>query len=277
MTLHFNSFSILASMKQNLNNKVVWITGASSGIGEALALALAKEGAQLVLTARNEKKLLALKAQCDNYSQGSMVLALDLFQIDTFPAAVEKVIAQFGRIDVLINNAGISQRALTREADLEIDRKVMELNFFSPVALTKAVLPYMLKQKSGHIAITSSIVGKFGFPLRSAYSSSKHAVIGFFDSLRAEEDDIDVTIIIPGRVQSNISVNAIGKDGKAEGRMDPGQQNGMPAEKSAQIIVKALKKKRKEILVGRKELLMVHIRRFLPRLYYKLAKKVSAR
>ncbi len=264
-------------MKQNLNNKVVWITGASSGIGEAIAIEMAKEGAKLVLTARSEAKLQALKAQCDEYTKGAMVLPMDLYKIETFSGAAKQVVDKFGRIDMLINNAGISQRALTREADLDIDRKVMELNFFSPVALTKAVLPYMIKQKSGHIAITSSIVGKFGFPLRSAYSSSKHAVIGFFDSLRAEEDDLDVTIIIPGRVQSNISVNAIGKDGKADGNMDPGQANGMPADVCAKTVVKALKNKRKEILVGNKELLMVHIRRFLPRLYYKMAKTVAAR
>ena len=264
-------------MKQALQNKIIWITGASSGIGEALSLALAKEKAKLVLTARNKTKLEALKEKCLTYTEYCLVLPLDLFNINDFPKAVDQVIAHYGRIDMLINNAGISQRALTREADLSIDRKVMELNFFSPVALTKAVLPYMLKQKTGHIVAVSSIVGKFGFPLRSAYSSSKHALFGFFDSLRAEEKDLDITIIIPGRVQSNISMNAIGKNGEAEGKMDPGQANGMPAEQSAQIIVKALKNKKKEVLVGNKELLMVHIRRFLPRLYYKMARKISAR
>lgn len=264
-------------MKQNLKYKVIWITGASSGIGEALAIALAKEGAKLVLTARNEEKLIMLKEKCIDFCEHCLVLPMDLVQIEAIPAAVEKVIAEFGRIDMLINNAGISQRALTREADLSIDRKVMELNFFSPVAMTKAVLPYMLQQKSGHIVAVSSIVGKFGFPLRSAYSSSKHALFGFFDSLRAEEDDLDITLVIPGRIQSNISVNAIDKDGKADGKMDAGQAGGMPAAKCATIIVKGLKNKKKELLVGNKELLMVHIRRFLPNLYYKMAKKVSAR
>ena len=264
-------------MKQSLKNKVIWITGASSGIGEALSIALAKEGAQLVLTARNEEKLNILKEKCLDFCENCLILPMDLVQIEAIPAAAEKVMATYGRIDMLINNAGISQRALTRDADLSIDRQVMELNFFSPVAMTKAVLPFMLNQKSGHIVSVSSIVGKFGFPLRSAYSSSKHALFGFFDSLRAEEEDLDVTIIIPGRIQSNISVNAINKDGKAEGKMDPGQSNGMPAAKCAEIIVKGLKRKKKELLVGNKELLMVHIRRFLPTLYYRLAKNISAR
>lgn len=264
-------------MKQDLKNKVIWITGASSGIGEALSVALASEGAKLVLTARNEEKLNDLKEKCINFSEHCMVLPMDLFQLDTIPAAVNKVIAEFGQIDMLINNAGISQRALTREADLSIDRKVMELNFFSPIALTKVVLPHMLKQKSGHIVAVSSIVGKFGFPLRSAYSSSKHALFGFFDSLRAEEDDLDITIVIPGRIHTNISVNAIDKDGKADGKMDAGQADGMSADKCAEIIVKGLKNKKKELLVGKKELMMVHIRRFLPCLYYKMAKKISAR
>lgn len=264
-------------MKNTLTNKVVWITGASSGIGEALAMGLAREGARLVLTARNAEKLNALKTKCEPFGVDCLVLPMDLLQIESFPDAVAQVIAQFGQIDMLINNAGISQRALAREADLAIDRQVMELNFFSPVALTKAVLPHMLEQKSGHIVAVSSIVGKFGFPLRSAYSSSKHALIGFYDSLRAEESDLDVTIVIPGRIYTNISKNAIGKDGKAEGKMDPGQAGGMSAEKCAQIVIKGLKNKRREMLVGNKELLMVHIRRFLPRLYYKLATKVEAR
>ena len=264
-------------MKDFYNNQVVWITGASSGIGEALALAFANEGAQLVLTARHEDKLNALKSSCEKLGAKCLVLPLDLTEIDKFPEATKIVVSTLGRIDVLINNAGMSQRALVREADLALDRRIMELNFFSPVALTKAVLPYMLKQGAGHIVAVSSIVGKFGFPLRSAYSASKHALMGFFDSLRAEEELLDITLVIPGRVQSNISVNAIDASGKASGTMDPGQANGMPASECAQIILKSLKKKRKEVLVGNKELLMVHIRRFFPRLYYKMAKKVSIR
>ncbi len=264
-------------MKQSLKHKVIWITGASSGIGEALSIGLAKEGAQLVLTARNEEKLAALKKECTRLGAHCFLLPIDLTAIAQFPQAVEEVLAQYGQIDMLINNAGISQRSLVREADLGIDRRVMEVNFFSPVALTKAVLPQMLKQKSGHIVAVSSIVGKFGFPLRSAYSSSKHALFGFFDSLRAEEDELDITLIIPGRIQTNISLNAIGKDGEKCGQMDPGQAGGMSAEQCARIIIKALKKKKKELLVGHRELMMVHIRRFFPRLYYKLAKKVKAR
>lgn len=264
-------------MKLSYQNKVVWITGASSGIGEALAMEMAKDGARLVLTARNEKKLNTLKTECLKHCKDCLVLPLDLFRLEQFTEAVDKVIIEFGRIDALINNAGISQRALTRDAGLDIDRKVMELNFFSPVALTKAVLPYMLKQKSGQIAVVSSIVGKFGFPLRSAYSSSKHALFGFYDSLRAEESDLDISIIVPGRITTNISINAIDKDGKPTGEMDPGQANGLSAEKCAHVIMRGMKKKKGEILVGNKELIMVHIRRFLPRLYYKLAKNVSAK
>lgn len=264
-------------MKQYYNNKVVWITGASSGIGEALALSMAKQGARLVLTARNTEKLDVLKQKCDALQGDALVVALDLSAIDRIPEAVERVISERGQVDVLINNAGMSQRALVRDADLEIDRKIMELNYFSPVALTKALLPYMLKQGSGQIVAVSSIVGKFGFPLRSAYSASKHALFGFFDSLRAEENSIDISLVIPGRIQTNISLNALNKDGHVTGQMDPGQANGMSADKCANIIVKGLAKKRKEILVGNEELLMVHIRRFLPSLYYKLAKKVKAK
>lgn len=275
--MDISSKKIKNILKQDFNNKVVWITGASSGIGEALSLSMAANGAQLVLTARNVEKLEALKEKCDALGGKAMVLPMDLSQIDKIGDAVSQVLNACQRIDVLINNAGMSQRALVREASLDIDRRIMELNYFSPVALTKAVLPAMLKQGGGQIVAVSSIVGKFGFPLRSAYSASKHALFGFFDSLRAEEESIDVSLVIPGRIHTNISLNAINKEGKVTGEMDPGQANGMTAEKCASIIIKGLKKKKKEILVGNEEILMVHIRRFLPRLYYRLAKKVSAK
>ncbi|NCB09688.1 MAG: SDR family NAD(P)-dependent oxidoreductase [Bacteroidia bacterium] len=145
------------------------------------------------------------------------------------------------------------------------------------MALTKAVLPSMIENGGGHIAVTSSIVGKFGFPYRSSYSASKQALHGFFESLRAEnvQQNIRVSIIIPGRIKTNISVNAINKEGKSHARMDEGQDKGMAAEESAKIIIKRLKREKKEILVGGTEVIMVHIRRFLPWLYYRLSSKVK--
>jgi len=262
---------------KDLKNKIVWITGASSGIGEALAYALAKEGAHLVLTARNKSRLKEVATICLEHTKQCDVFEADLFDIDKFDDLVDRVIKRVGRIDLLINNAGMSQRSLVKDTPLQNDRKIMELNFFSVVALTKLVLPHMIQQQSGHIVVTSSIVGKFGFPLRSAYAASKHALQGFFESLSAElhKDNINVTIVSPGRIQTNISKHALLSDGSANGVMDPGQETGMPSDKCADQILKAIKKNKKDILVGQKELLMVYIRRFVPFMYRIMTNKID--
>jgi len=262
---------------KKLNEKVVWITGASSGIGEALALAFAREGAYPVLSARNVEKLKEVQQKCLQLTTKCWVQPLDLFRTDELAEAVQSVIAQAGRIDLLVNNAGRSQRSLAKETPVQIDRDIMELNFFSVITLSKLVLAHMLKQGSGHLVVISSITGKFGFPWRTAYSASKHALQGYFEALRAElvNDHVDVTIVSPGRVNTNVSKNAITESGEAYNKMDDGQANGMPADECAAQIIKAIKKNKKEVLVGKKELLMVYIRRFLPALFYKLATKIK--
>ncbi|MCU4177091.1 SDR family oxidoreductase [Carboxylicivirga sp. N1Y90] len=260
-------------------DSVVWITGASSGIGEELAYAYAREGARLVLTARREDKLNLVREKCLSYTKECFVFPADLSSTDQLEDLVDNVIKQTGTIDVLVNNAGISQRSLAHATPLENDRKIMEINFFSAVALTKLVLPYMIKNRSGHIVAISSIVGKFGFPLRSAYSAAKHALQGFFESLRAElkADNIKVTIVSPGRIKTEVSKNALTKEGVAHGEMDPGQDKGMRADVCANIILKAIKKEKKDILVGGKELLMVYIYKYLPALYNRIVTKVSSK
>ena len=186
----------------SFTNKVIWITGASSGIGEALAKAFAIEGAKLVLSARREGELQRVKNALKLKNDDVMILPLDLSDTSKIDELTNQVIAQFGRIDILVNNGGISQRSFTKNTPLEIDRKIMEINFFGTVAITNSVLPYMLKQQSGHIVTTSSIAGKFGFYYRSAYSASKHALHGFFESLRMEvyKDNVNVLLVCPGTV-----------------------------------------------------------------------------
>jgi dehydrogenase/reductase SDR family protein 7B len=262
---------------KSLKGKTVWITGASSGIGKALAIEFAKEGSNLILTARNEEKLNEVKDLCK--SDNCLIVPADLSKVDELESLVKHVNTLTPKIDILINNAGISQRSFAKETGLEIDRKIMELNFFSAVALTKLVLPNMLATKSGHIAVISSISGKFGFPLRTAYAASKHALQGFFESLRAElkQDNIQVTIVSPGRIKTNISLSAVTKDGTAHGEMDPGQENGIDASICAKKIVKGLKKNKKELLIGGKEILLVYIHRFLPFLYHRIVNKISAK
>ncbi len=255
----------------------IWITGASSGIGKAVALEISKENCFLILSGRNEAELNIVAGLCRENGSNTLVVPFDLSNENSIAEAAEKVLAQNIKIDCLFHFGGISQRSFVNETPLFVDRKIFEVNYFGTIALTKAILPSMIENGGGQIAVTSSIVGKFGFPYRSSYSASKQALHGFFESLRAEnvQQNIRVSIIIPGRIKTNISVNAINKEGKAHARMDEGQDKGMAAEKSAKIIIRRLKKEKKEILVGGTEVIMVHIRRFLPWLYYRLSSKVK--
>lgn len=258
-------------------NQVIWITGASSGIGKALAAELAREGAKLVLSARKVEVLEELKNTLPNAAV-HLVLPLDLEHSENFEALAKEVYEVMGAIDVLINNGGMSQRSGVGETSLEVDRRIMEVNFFGNVALTKAVLPYFHKQKSGHFVVISSIAGKFGFFLRSAYSASKHALHGFYESLMLEEErnNIHVTIACPGKINTNISLNALNSEGEKHGEMDHNQSTGMSAEVCALQLIKAMKKGKKEVLIGNKEIKAVKLKRFFPRLFWKVIRKQSA-
>ncbi len=258
-------------------NKTIWITGASSGIGKAVAIKLSEENTHLILSDINEKGLREVVDICEKNSCTTQIVQVDLSDEKSVESAILQVAKKRLKIDSLYHFAGISQRSLVSETPLFVDRKIFEINFFGAIALTKAVLPEMIKNGGGQIAVTSSIVGKFGFPYRSSYSATKHALHGFFESLRAEnrQNNIQVSIIIPGRVKTNISLNAINKEGKTHSKMDDGQSSGITAEKAAEIICRNLKKNKKEILVGGKELMMVHIRRFLPRLYYYMSSRIK--
>lgn len=166
-------------------NKVVWITGASSGIGKALTMELSRQKALLIISARNQKTLGAVKLECEN-PESIWVLPMDLEQYKDFDVLVARAIKVFGRIGILVNNGGISQRSFAKDTQLDVDKRIMNVNYIGTVALTKAVLPHFLEKKQGHIVVTTNIVGKIGTPLRSTYAASKHALHGFFDSLRAE-------------------------------------------------------------------------------------------
>lgn len=256
---------------------VAWVTGASSGIGEEICRQLAEKGFRLVLSARNEEKLHELKARLKNSSL-HLVLPLDLEHSENFAELSAQVVRHLGSIDYLFNAGGLSQRATAAQTSLEVDRKIMEINYFGTVALTKAVLPYMQQQKSGHIIAISSIAGKFGFYLRSAYSASKHALHGFFESLLLEEahNSIHVTIACPGKINTPISLSALNEKGEAHGVMDHNQQTGMPVEECVRQLLQAVDKKKKEVLIGNKEIKAVTLKRFLPGLFWKVIAKQSA-
>jgi short-subunit dehydrogenase len=258
-------------------HKVIWITGASSGIGAELARQLARKGAKLILSARDQQKLAALAETLENHSS-HLVLPLDLGKNGHELTYVEQIIAKYGRIDILINNGGVSQRASALETSMEVNRQLMEVNFFGNIALAKAVLPIFRKQGSGQFLVVSSIAGKFGFHLRSIYSASKAALVGYYESLAMEEEShgIKVTLAFPGKINTPISKSALTAEGTAHGQMDSNQAGGMPVDECVAQLLKALAQQKREVLIGRKELLAVYLKRFVPALFWKIIPRQSA-
>lgn len=254
---------------------VVWITGASSGIGAALAREWAGRGARVILSARDEERLEAVRGECEEPAR-HRVLPLDLERPDTFADAVATVLDACGRVDVMVHNGGISQRSRAEDTRLAVDRRVMEIDYFGTVGLTKALLPSMLDRGSGRFVVVSSLVGKIGTPLRSGYSAAKHALHGFFESLRAEVHDrgVRVTLVCPGFIRTEVSIHALTADGSEQGSMDRAQERGMSPEACARRIVRAVEAGRAEVLVGGKEVWAVRLARFFPGLYRRLIRRV---
>lgn len=258
--------------------KVAWVTGASSGIGEALVYELNKLGAIVIASSNNLHGLERVKTACSNKTAAVYCVPFDLSDTSGIEKIVEEQLNITGRLDFLINIGGISQRARIDETPLWLDRKIFEINYFGTIAFTKAVLPYMVKQQSGHILATSSISGRFGFPLRSAYSASKQALHGFFETLYLENKKFNVksSVIIPGRVRTSISLHALNAEGKEHGKLDDGQAGGITPEKAADQIIRGIVRNKREILVGKGELMLLHIRRYCPWLFFMIADKLKS-
>ena len=250
----------------SFQDRSVWITGASSGIGEALAVAFHNAGAKLILSARREGELKRVQGQCGG-EPDTRVLPLDMSSAESLQEKAKIALQTFGNIDILVLNAGISQRSLTRATDESVYRRLMEVNFFGPEALARAVLPSMLERKSGHMVVISSIAGKFGVPLRSGYSATKFALHGFFEALRAEEsrNGIHVTMVCPGYIRTEISVSALKGDGSKHAKVDPELARGMPVEECARQILNGVARQKNEISIGSpRERMMIYMKRFLP-------------
>lgn len=266
-----------------LKNKVIWITGASSGIGEALAYELAGKGAKLILSARRKPELERVKGNCPPASQADIrILPLDLSAAPALGLCTQAAIQLFGRVDILINNGGISQRSLAADTLVEVDRKIMEVNYFGALTLTKNLLPHFLQNKNGHFVTVTSVVGKFGTPYRSGYAASKHALHGFFDSLRAElwaeaKDAVRVTMICPGFIHTPITLSAVTGDGSPLGKRDEANYTGKPANWCARKIIRAIETNKEEVYIGGREVLGVYLQRFVPRLFSKIIRKVKVR
>jgi len=267
-------------------NQVIWITGASSGIGEALAKQFASAGAKLILSSRRESKLQEVKQACITCGakpEDIMVVLIDMENQANFPDAVNKVINQYNKIDMLINNAGISQRSLCKDTDMSVYRTLFEVDVFGQIALSKLVLDLMLLNNSGYLVVTSSIAGKVGVPNRTGYCAAKHAMMGFFDALRAELSDtnIKVTTITPGFIKTNLSENALSNDGSKFGETDNDIANGINVNLCARKIIQGLEKNKKDIVIaGSRERMALLMKRFFPKLLFKLVatiKKIPSR
>ena len=260
----------------DLRNKVVWITGASSGIGEALALECSRRGAKLVLSARNVQALEAVRTRCADPAS-VLVVPMDVTKIEEMPAKAAEVLAARGQVDVLILNAGISQRSRAIDTAIAVDEAILRTNFLGPVALTKAVLPSMVARRAGTIVVVSSVVGFIGTPLRSSYSASKHALHGFYDSLRAEhwQDGIQVSIICPGYVRTEVSKNALKGDGSQHGVMDDGTAKGLAPDDCARRLLDAVQAGREEAYIGGSELRGIYLKRFAPGLFSRFIRKAK--
>jgi short-subunit dehydrogenase len=259
-----------------VNNKVIWITGASSGIGEALCYKLNEIGAKLIISSRSSDGLYQVKHNCTKNQLDIHVLPLDLENTSDLQSKANAALAIYGRIDIVIHSGGVSQRSLAMETDLDVAKKIMNINFWGTVALTKALIPSMLSNKEGHIVIISSLVGKFGTKFRSAYSASKHALHGYFDSLRSEIDKkIGISIICPGFIKTNVTINALTADGTKQNTMDDAQANGMSANECASQIINAIKSGKEEVYIGGKEKYAIILKRFLPGLFSKIVRNAK--
>ncbi len=258
------------------SGQIVWITGASSGIGEALAYAFAREGAKLVLSSRRTAELERVRRACER-PDDHIVVTLDLARVADLPLAVGEVLARRGHVDILVNNGGVSQRALAKDASLAVERALMEVNYFGPVALTKSLLPFMLARETGHIVVVSSVMGYVGTPGRSTYAAAKHALHGWFDSLRAEiwRHNVHVTLACPGYVATAVSANALGPRGDSHGQTDTTHRGAISPEYCAAAIIRGVARGQEEIYVGGREVLGIYLKRYVPWLFSRIVRKMK--
>ena len=256
-------------------HQAIVITGASSGIGEALALEAARKGHPLILLARRIQELDRVAQQCKEAgSPQCRTMHLDLGDNASIETCAAQILALGWSLYGLVNNAGISQRSTARAAKPEAERHLMQVNYLGPILLTKHLLPSL--PDGGGILVVSSVVGLFPFPQRSSYAASKHALHGYFETMALEEKSrLRICIACPGRVRTNISLNALASDGRSHNTMDPGQIGGMDPAYCAGVIWNAWHKGRRRILVARGEKILWWLYRFVPPLFEKLALRVS--
>ncbi len=260
--------------------QTIWITGASSGIGKALALGWAKQGAKLILSGRDRQRLDEVAAEVGNAGGGAtLVLPFEVTDEAAMSSAVARALEWSGGIDVLVNNAGISQRSQAVNTSMQVYRDIVEIDLMAPIALTQAMLPHMVERGSGSLVFMSSIAGKVGVPLRTAYCAAKHGLVGYADALRAELSvkGVDVHVITPGSVATNVSRNALNAEGTPRGVSDRAIENGIPADEAAATILREMAAGTREIVVAQGfELTMAEMRRTQDELLDQVAGMVAA-
>ena len=264
-------------MKNPFKNKTIWIVGASSGIGRALAENLSTQGEHLILSSRNEEKLNEIK-NSSSLPENIRILPLDILRFNELEEKTTQAFALFGEIDYVFLNSGTSSRGTVLDTQMLVHRQIMDLNYFSYITLTQHILPFFIKRKSGHFVITSSVMGKIGTPLRSAYAAAKHALHGYYDCLRAEtaKYGIRITLLTPGHVSTDISLHTLMADGSAKGVNDETHQKGLPACEAARQILRVVARNKNEAYIGKKltqEHLSLYLFRFCPDLLHKIVRK----
>ena len=268
-------------VREYFKGKVVWITGASSGIGRSLSVECARAGAHVIVSSRREELLNALSAELRSFagSPEVSVLPLDVSNDGEIEDAAKKAISLFGRVDILINNAGISQRSLVRDLEYPVVEKILRTDFLGAAHITLEILKSMYKTGGGHIVVLSSVMGKFSTPLRSAYCAAKHALHGFYESLAAEgsADGIAVTIILPGSIRTDISLHALEGNGAAHGAMGAALSAGMSAPEAAARMLRAIAARKYEyyVAVDFRMKLALLLKKLMPRLLLRITRSVK--
>jgi len=244
--------------------RVVWITGASSGIGRSLALAFAAAGARLILSARRPDALAEVQRACG--AAEVRLVPFDLADLDVIPTRVAEALACFGSVDIMVHNAGLAARDRVANTSREVHERILRINYLGPALLTQGLLPSMFERGGGHFVVISSLSGKYGGPLLAPYAASKHALHGFFESLRAEEHDrgIVVTVIVPGFIKTDITAHALTGSGGSFGRVLPLYRHAMDPDECARRILRAVVGRRQEVLVGGSEVWTVYLKRWFP-------------
>jgi short-subunit dehydrogenase len=258
----------------NFEHKVIWIIGASSGIGAGLAKALAIQKARLIITSRDHAALRSLEKQLEDDS-ACTVLPANMTDNAGLAQVVAHAISAYGHIDIVIHSAGVGQRSMAIDTQPSVYRQLMEVNFFGPLAVTQYLLPHFSRQGHGHVVAISSMSGLMGFPMRSGYAASKHALKGYFETLQVEHtlDNFHVTIVSPGRIQTALSLSALTGNGAPYDKMDKGQLNGIPVSECAAKILKAISRKKQHVIIARNERLLYWLRILIPSAYYRIARK----